>query len=472
MIKKIVLENFKAFKNAEIEIKPLTILVGPNSGGKTSLLHSIALIQQTLKTSYPDVLKFKGTMNFGDFESILHQNATSKEIRIRFEFEEENKYFDVTIYKDGNAVEVKNFSCNTGEFEYTLQNIKKVKSTESKLYQPDSYSFKFKGIEKCDEYLIKNVKPVFYRKNFLIAPSFPRDNFDLFSKYINGIGEELSKIRNSKIDILSLEDRMGFENRIRSIQMFISVEKFFNDYNLDIRQKFGNISYLGPLRNTAFRLYERGHFENVGFNGENAVPIIAENQSIKQQVAKILEELDIAKFVEILEKDDRYFELKLKMNVTDSPVNFADVGCGTSQVLPIIVQSLLSKKNGMILIEQPEIHLHPKVQADFASFIVNLVKKSKTKFMIETHSEYFVERVRTKIMEDPNLSKYVSIYYVEQSKLRKESVITPIEITQEGQYDYLPEGYLTNMRVKEIDDQMAITFNKLEKMTEQENDNF
>ena len=53
---------------------------------------------------------------------------------------------------------------------------------------------------------------------------------------------------------------MGLENKIRSIQMFLSVEKFSNDFNLNVRQKFGNISYLGPLRNTADRLYERGAF--------------------------------------------------------------------------------------------------------------------------------------------------------------------------------------------------------------------
>ena len=87
-----------------------------------------------------------------------------------------------------------------------------------------------------------------------------------------------------------------------------------------------------------------GHFENVGFKGDKAIPIIAENENIKKKVVKILENLEIANFVEILEKDDKYIELKIKTNITDSPVNLADVGCRDAQILPIIVQSVLQKK--------------------------------------------------------------------------------------------------------------------------------
>ena len=74
MIKKILLENFKAFEHAEIEIKPITILVGPNNGGKTSLLQPINLIRQTLSGSSSEILKFKGLIDLGDFDNVLFQN--------------------------------------------------------------------------------------------------------------------------------------------------------------------------------------------------------------------------------------------------------------------------------------------------------------------------------------------------------------------------------------------------------------
>ena len=68
-------------------------------------------------------------------------------MRMRFEFEEDDKYFDVTISKEGNTVGIRNFSCNTGELEYTLQNMKLIKSTESNSYQTENYSFNLKVLK-------------------------------------------------------------------------------------------------------------------------------------------------------------------------------------------------------------------------------------------------------------------------------------------------------------------------------------
>ena len=89
--------------------------------------------------------------------------------------------------------------------------------------------------------------------------------------------------------------------------------------------------------------------------------------------------------------------------------------------------------------------------------------KSETKFLIETHSEYFVERLRTCVMLNPSLADSIIIYYVEQNKDEKQSKITPIKINSKGQYSNLPDGYLTNFRVKEIDTQMDIMYEKLRK---------
>lgn len=79
LIEKITLDNFKAFEHAEFEIKPITILVGPNNGGKSSLMQSIGLIQQTLRGSGAEILKFKDFIDLGDFDTAIHQNYKKKE---------------------------------------------------------------------------------------------------------------------------------------------------------------------------------------------------------------------------------------------------------------------------------------------------------------------------------------------------------------------------------------------------------
>lgn len=512
MIKKILLENFKAFKKVEIEIKPLTIIVGPNSGGKTSLLQSICLIQQTLRGSSADVLKFSDIMNLGNFESILHQNSTTKEVRIRFDFDD-GTFFDVIISKNEGVLDVKNFSCNTGKFEYILKNIKKIKQNDStleqeksKLYLSEKCSFNLNNNFGTD--ILQNIELVFHRDNFLITPNLSPREVNSIKKHLENVKNKLdsnslllSNIRNElkvkqnelherRDKLLELNDVNKKLNEIQTsvkelkndlsankdkldyIESFTLLEKHSNDFNRKIKQKFESVAYVGPIRAAANRSYELGHFDNVGFKGEHSVPIIEENNDLRNQLIKSLTELDIATSVETSTKGtSKNFELKLKTKITNSTVNFADVGCGTSQIIPILVQLLLSKGNSMIIIEQPEVHLHPKIQADFATFLIDSIKNN-TKFLIETHSEYFVERTRTCIMRNPELADYIIIYYVEQNKEEKQSKIIPITINSEGQYDYLPEEYLTNMRVKEIDDQLSITFNKLKKMAERENEDF
>ncbi len=199
--------------------------------------------------------------------------------------------------------------------------------------------------------------------------------------------------------------------------------------------------------------------------GGNAPNMIEAYPKLKEKIQDVLKKLEIANTLEISKfEQQKIFEFKLKTGITNNALNFADLSCGTSQILPLLVQilfhSLYLQDKSMIIIEQPEVHLHPKVQADFASFLVESVK-SKTKFLIETHSEHFIERIRPHILKNPRLAEDVVIYYVEQNKDKKHSEVTKIEINSEGQYSTLPEGYLINFRAKEIAVQMDLMFDSL-----------
>lgn len=466
MVRKIILENFKAFKKAEIEIKPLTIVTGPNSGGKSSLLQSICLIQQTLKGSGADILKFIGTVNFGDFDNILHQNSKIEEIRIRFDFDE-GTYFDVTICKKDDVLSVKNFSCDTGELEYKLENLNKVELDNLISYIPGNYSINLKQDKKYNDYFTSDFKPDFYSYNFFILPHLPQKNIENFISSIisdtntndntkNVVSNALLNKSNSydKRIIVDYEDEIRLENRL------LHLETNLNSFYGSIKQKFESIVYLGPIRNTGDRVYEVGHFENVGYRGEHAVQIIEENLYLRQELARILQMFGIANSIQLLKGGSKDFQLKLRMNDKNSTVNLADVGSGTSQLLPILVQLLLSKNDTLFVIEEPETHLHPKLQADIATFLVSLLK-DKAKFLIETHSEYFIDRIRTCVLENPSLAEHIIIYYVEQDIQEKQSKIIPINFNSKGQYSNTPSGYLTNFRMQEIDTQIDLMLKNL-----------
>ena len=106
-----------------------------------------------------------------------------------------------------------------------------------------------------------------------------------------------------------------------------------------------------------------------------------------------------------------------------------------------------------------------------ANFFVN-ASKLKTNFLIETHSEHIIERIRTLIMKNPSLASDVIIYYVEQNKEQKCSEITQIKINDNGQYtEKLPDNYLNNFRLEEIDTQMGIMLKNLKNKIIPKNDN-
>lgn len=448
MIKKIILENFKAFQYAEIDIKPITILVGPNNGGKTSLLRSISLIQQTLRGSSADVLKLRGAINFGDFNDIFHQNSENKEIRFRFDFDD-NKYFDVKFKNEKNKIIVKDFSCNNGEFEYNIENIQSTKNAkEEECYVPANLSINYK-YKKVLERLSSHANIDIYRENFfflLQASILDKDLNILINKIIKTLNDEKFKETDPELP-----------NFIKVLTFILNLQKDSNDFYQSIKQEFDNLNYIGPIRAVADRNYGIGSYDNVGFYGEHAVQIIEENTEIHKETKRIFKKLGIANDFEVSTlPNQKNFEFKFKTDITESGVNFADVGCGSSQILPIIVQSLYAPDDSMIIIEQPEVHLHPKIQADLAGFLVESISSNK-KFLIETHSEYFIERIRTCIMKNPVLSEKVLIYYIDQNKDKKQSEIIKIEINPKGQYSTLPEGYLTNIRLEEIDAQIDIS---------------
>ena len=433
MLSKISLKNFKAFKEAEIEIKPITILIGPNNSGKSSLIQSIILIQQTLESS-TNVINTKGK-KFGNFHELINQQSgNNNEIDFRLDFDDKT-YLEFTIKGGKNKNYIKNFTCSDTSFKYSLNDLEISDYNKGQNVVEKSKKCKL----EFNEEILKNKKILKYK----FEPIYLRESF--FFK-IKSMGE----FENFISDYVSKNDiDLNFESLITSLEFYNDVVQLSNDFYQKTKQDFENIKYIGPMREEATRSYERGLFNDVGLMGEHAVQILANNPKLIHEVEEYFEHMGIAEKLEISNPNaEKNFQFLLKTKITDQGVNFADIGCGTSQILPIVVQSLMPSKESLIIIEQPEVHLHPKVQADLADFFVNFASKDK-KFLLETHSDYFIERIRYNIMNDAIKPEEVAIYYIEQNEFEKCSTIETININSKGQYSNLPEDYITNFRLKE-----------------------
>ena len=111
-------------------------------------------------------------------------------------------------------------------------------------------------------------------------------------------------------------------------------------------------------------------------------------------------------------------ELKVRVATEGVAQDLTHVGVGVSQVLPILVMSLLAEEDTTLIFEQPELHLHPKVQTLLGDFFLSMALLGK-QCIVETHSEYLINRLRFRAASAPleqSISDVMKIYLVEKSE--------------------------------------------------------
>ncbi len=120
--------------------------------------------------------------------------------------------------------------------------------------------------------------------------------------------------------------------------------------------------------------------------------------------------------------------------------NILDVGIGTSQLLPLIIESVNSEDQSMIIIEEPETHIHPNEQAKLSDLFVGCANDDNKKFIIETHSIFLVTQLQILIASGEISSEDVKVYFFDQDK--EGTKITNMELNKNGQFeDEWPSGF-------------------------------
>jgi len=203
---------------------------------------------------------------------------------------------------------------------------------------------------------------------------------------------------------------------------------------------FSLYNYIGPLREEPSRryIYEDGILE-IGTKGENAAYLYSNEKdddvinhyfyepenSLKNNLfqQKPLLKLSVAlkKWLEImninglkLQTQQEIISLEIMSKSTSKPyVNIADVGFGVSQVFPIILEGLRMPQGGTLLLEQPEIHLHPNLQMQIADYFIAMALSGKN-VIVETHSDHIINRLVRRIVESETnqFKDLISIYFI------------------------------------------------------------
>ena len=136
--------------------------------------------------------------------------------------------------------------------------------------------------------------------------------------------------------------------------------------------------------------------------------------------------------------DGQYpFEINVSID-GERKSNICDVGYEVSQILPLLFEILHSDDEAIILLQQPEVHLHPRAQAEFGSLLARLSKLGK-KFIVETHSDFILDRLTFEISKNNYSQHDIALLFFDRSG--SHSNIHPIELNSKGTPDVVPDSY-------------------------------
>ena len=542
-MKTISFSNYKAFNKGEIEIKPLTIILGANSSGKSSLLQLFLMLEQTINNQGDShQLKLNGRyVNLGEDENIFKDKDSNKVFSLEFTIDSIPFFQEIKGVQNRLQYELTDFVLSA--YPYLNKDIDLKRHLKEIFPNKSKYQKILEFTSHKDEFIINSSSQLSKKKiefyNQIIQEQLrarfwgdsQKDNLQkdlnvLLSQYITStkLYKELYQIKAAakplKVSYQFMLDKTSRKLTLVNHSIFVD-DKILVSYapqkNPSIGSEIFNVStlkgllatiktnysyhgiticpsheternskidiiynllstgctqienffmsprinYVGPLRAYPQRYYFLDGSDEYSIkSGEGLANILKNYENVRSEVNKWLNKFGLS--VKVNEFKDIIHNIKVHQN--NLLLDLTDVGFGISQVLPILVQGFLSQPNSTTIIEQPEIHLHPKMQAELADLFIDIVnaskdekKRIKKRLIIETHSEYFLKRLRRRIAEGDISSKEVAIYFIEpRTSDSDHAEIKKVKVDADGTIDWPTDFYIT-----ELEDDMAFFKSKI-----------
>src|SRR6185295_7433721 len=234
----------------------------------------------------------------------------------------------------------------------------------------------------------------------------------------------------------------GFPDQVRALYQNAG---FLSDFELQFEQLFARTFYLGPLREYPKRQYSWAGAQpaDMGRRGEKVVDALLASsesgvklslgkgirrQTVEERVAHWLKELGLIDSFQVrpITKGGRLFQVWVRRAPSAAEVLITDVRFGVSQILPVITLCYYAPEGSTLLLEQPEIHLHPRVQAGLADVLVEAVKTRRIQIVVESHSEHLLRRLQRRVAEETISPEQAALYFCHTEK--GESHLTPLDL--------------------------------------------
>ena len=372
----IYMHNYRGFHKALLPLHPCTFLVGENSTGKSSFLRALQLVFNPSFWFMPEFNRDEDgeTGTFSDLVSATAEDKSSFELGL----------VDVRRQKDG--------SYKLNVLVHQFRDREGIPFLAAHFKIEPNYQLLIKTEGKIQRYSLEPAAASFVSESDAV-------NFASLQISKFGTETELTALPESIAKNFPLPVLVA---ALKNIQSGKKANLIDFAISLPVSRK---LTWIAPIRMRPKRIYP-GSPRSYSAEGEHSPYLLRASLKSKAFVEKINEFGRVSGLFETIETQTygegarNPFEILIKLPGADLTID--NVGYGVSQVLPLLIEFLAQSKGSFFAVQQPEVHLHPRAQAALGGLLAHLAKELKHSFIIETHSDYMIDRFRLELSKVRN----------------------------------------------------------------------
>lgn len=434
MLTRLEVQNFKAWRRLDMPLARVTGLFGPNNAGKSSVMQFLLLLKQT-------------------------KNATDRNLVL--DFGGPDKFLDLGSYAD--AVHGRDASRDMSwAVDWTLpQRIRVGESTTAggkPALEGDRLQTRCLVCAQSDEHPANDLRPMF------MSYGFGGDEFSI--EPVDGSAQHY-RLATANGDFVFARNPSTERFLPRPVKTHLYPDEarsrysnsgFLSLFEAEYEKLLDHVFYLGPLRAPPKRAYFWSGYapEHVGARGEQAVDAALaanrlreaqtsgpghDSRSLVETIDHWLGVLELARdfAIEEVAPGSKLYRVTMRRDAGGAKVDMIDAGCGVSQLLPTLVLLHYVPEGSVVLLEQPELHLHPVAQSGLADIILSAAIRRKLQVVVESHSEALLRRLQRRVAEGSVQADAVQLYHVEMEN--GQARLADLQINEWGELGHWPRDF-------------------------------